>query len=61
MFSMLDEGALSHNPATGAFIPTVTPLNDGTFIAAQQVGAELGSRDHVGGVGRCRRRHQRPR
>ena len=46
MFSMLDEGALSHNPATGAFIPTVTPLNDGTFIAAQQVGAHLGSRDH---------------
>ena len=39
-------GWLSHNPKAGAFIPTVTPLNDGTFIAAQQVGPELGSRDH---------------
>lgn len=46
MFSILGEGVLSHNPKTGAFIPTVTPLNDGTFIAAQQVGPELGSRDH---------------
>ena len=39
MFSILDEGMLSHNPGTGAFIPSVTPLNDGTFIAAQQVGS----------------------
>ena len=46
MFSILDEGVLSHNPGTRAFIPSVTPLNDGTFIAAQQVGSELGSRDH---------------
>lgn len=46
MFTNLEDGILSHNPEIGAFIPTVTPLKDGTLIAAQQVGTELGSRDH---------------
>ena len=46
MFEIIDDGALSHHPETGAFIPTITPLRDGTFIAAQQVGAALGSSDH---------------
>ena len=46
MFSILDEGVLSHNPQTGAFVPSVTPLRDGTFLGAQQVGSELASRDH---------------
>lgn len=29
MFSIVDEGVLSHKPGIGAFIPTVTPMNDG--------------------------------
>ena len=46
MFKIIDQGVLSHDPNTGAFIPTIIPLADGTFIAAQQVGAALASRDH---------------
>ena len=47
MIRVLDEGILSHSRERGAFIPTITPLSDGSFIAAQDVGSELGSRDHV--------------
>jgi len=45
-FSIIDQGVLSHDPGCGAFIPTITPLRDGTFIAAQQTGADLDSCDH---------------
>lgn len=45
MFNIIDQGLLSHDPATSAFIPTVTPLVDGTFIAVQQVGTGLASWD----------------
>jgi hypothetical protein len=46
MFKIIDSGVLSRDPATGKFIPSITPLSDGSFIAAQQAGEALGSRDH---------------
>jgi len=47
MFRILDQGVLSRHRGRGAFIPTITPLSDGTFIAAQDVGSDLTARDHV--------------
>lgn len=47
MIHVVDQGILPHRRGRGAFIPFITPLSDGSFIAAQQVGPELGSRDHV--------------
>ncbi len=47
MIRVIDHGILSHRRGRGAFIPTITPLSDGSFIAAQGVGSELGARDHV--------------
>ena len=46
MTSIIDEGILSHRKERAAFIPTITALSDGSFIAGQQVGTELSSRDH---------------
>ena len=46
MFNIIDQGLLSHDPDASAFIPTVTPLSDGTFVAVQQVGTGLASQDH---------------
>ena len=37
---------LSYHPGRGAYMPTITPLPNGTFIAAQHVGEGLGSPDN---------------
>lgn len=46
MLRIVDQGLLSHRPGRGAYMPWITPLPDGTFIAAQHVGAKLGSADN---------------
>ena len=45
MFKIVDQGVLSHQPGRGAFIPHITPLSDGSFIAAQHVATALIARD----------------
>ena len=39
-------GIISRSAGRGAFMPVVTPLADGTLIAAQHVGESLGSSDN---------------
>ena len=46
MLHIVDEGIISHNPDRGAYMPVVTPLPDGNFIACQHVGESLGSADN---------------
>jgi len=46
MLRIVDQGTLSHVTGRGAYMPWITPLADGTFIATQHVGAELGSDDN---------------
>ena len=46
MLRLVDQGSISHLPGRGAYMPWITPLADGTFIACQHVGAELGSDDN---------------
>lgn len=41
-----EQGILSHQPGRGAYMPVVTPLSDGSFIASQHVGSQLGSPDN---------------
>ena len=43
---VVDQGLLSYHPGRGAYMPTITPLPDGTFIAVQHVGEGLGSPDN---------------
>ena len=43
---VVGQGLLSYHPGRGAYMPTITPLPDGTFIAAQHVGEGLGSPDN---------------
>ena len=43
MLTIIDQGIISHRPDIGAYMPVITPLPDGTFIASQHVGQELGS------------------
>jgi len=46
MLTIIDQGILSHDPTRGAYMPTVTPLPDGSFIACQHVGSSLGAPDN---------------
>ncbi|MDE2803208.1 MAG: sialidase family protein, partial [Chloroflexota bacterium] len=39
-------GVISRSAKHGAFMPVITPLADGTLIAAQHVGESLGSSDN---------------
>ncbi len=45
-FSIIDEGALSHQPGKGCFIPHIAALSHGGFVGANQVGTDIASRDH---------------
>lgn len=46
MLTIVDQGYISHQLGRGAYMPFVTPLPDGTFIASQHVGAGLGTPDN---------------
>jgi hypothetical protein len=46
MLRIVDQGVISHQPGRGAYMPWITPLPDGTFIACQHIGAALGSADN---------------
>jgi hypothetical protein len=46
MLRIVDQGTLSHLTGRGAYMPWITPLADGSFIACQHVGAGLGSDDN---------------
>ena len=46
MLRIIDRGIISSEPGRGAFMPVITPLADGTFIACQDVGQGLGTEDH---------------
>ena len=43
---IIDEGIISHEPGRGAYMPVITLLPDGTFLACQHVGLKLGSSDN---------------
>ena len=43
---VVDQGLLSYQLGRGAYMPTITPLLEGTFIAVQHVGEGLGSPDN---------------
>lgn len=45
MLEITDQGILSQEEGCGAYMPTITPLSDGSFIASQHVGRSLGSAD----------------
>jgi len=42
---ILDEGIISHGPSTSAFMPVLTPLSDGSWIAVQYTASALGAPD----------------
>ena len=46
MLKIVDQGIISRVAGRGAYMPVITPLPDGTFIASQHVGKELGSPDN---------------
>ena len=46
MLEIVDAGIISRVPGRGAYMPVITPLSDGTFIACQHVGQGLGSPDN---------------
>lgn len=46
MLEIVDQGILSREAGRGAYMPFITPLADGTFIACQHVGQGLGSPDN---------------
>lgn len=46
MLKIVDGGIISHQQGRGAYMAVITPLPDGTFIAAQHVGESLGSADN---------------
>ncbi len=46
MLKIVDGGIISHQQDRGAYMAVITPLPDGTFIAAQHVGSSLGSPDN---------------
>ena len=46
MLRIVDQGIISHREGRGAYMPVITLLADGTFIASQHVGAALGSNDN---------------
>ncbi len=46
MPEIVEQGIISSEAGRGAYMPWITPLSDGTFIATQHVGAKLGSNDN---------------
>ncbi len=46
MLKVVDGGIISHQQDRGAYMAYITPLPDGSFIAAQHVGESLGSADN---------------
>ncbi|MBM3934042.1 MAG: exo-alpha-sialidase [SAR202 cluster bacterium] len=46
MLKIIDQGVISKVPGRGAYMPTITLLPDGTYVAAQHVGAGLGTPDN---------------
>ena len=46
MLEIVGEGIISLEPGRGAYMPIITPLPDGTLLACQHVGAELGAADN---------------
>ena len=45
MLSIVDKGVLDHQPGRGAYMPVITPLPDGSWVACQHVGATLSAGD----------------
>jgi hypothetical protein len=45
MLRIIDEGVISSRPGRGAYMPLITRLADGTYVAAQHVGRSLTSAD----------------
>ncbi len=46
MLEVIDEGILSRVPGRGAYMPSITELGDGSLVACQHAGSELGSPDN---------------
>ena len=46
MLKIIDNGIISHQSERGAYMPVITPLTDGNFIACQHVGEGLGTPDN---------------
>ena len=46
MLKIVDQGIISRDKRQGAYMPSITLLSDGTFIACQHVGKALGSPDN---------------
>ena len=46
MLKIIDNGIISHQSERGAYMPVITPLADGSFIACQHVGQGLGTPDN---------------
>ena len=46
MLSIIEQGIISRIPGRGAYMPIISELSDGTRIACQHVGSELGSPDN---------------
>ncbi len=46
MLKIIDRGIISRESGRGAFMPTITPLPDGSFIVSQHVGRGLGTTDN---------------
>jgi len=45
MFRIVDQGTLDGAEQRGAYMPVITPLADGSFIACQHVGSSLDAND----------------
>jgi len=43
---IIAEGTVSHSTEHGAYCPVITPLADGSLVAAQHIGSDLGSADN---------------
>ena len=46
MLRIIDNDIISHQSERGAYMPVITPLADGSFIACQHVGQGLGTPDN---------------
>ena len=46
MLKIIDQGIISRDAGRGAYMPVITRLSDGTFLASQHVGTALGSADN---------------
>ena len=46
MLTIIDNGIISHQSERGAYMPVITPLADGSFIACQHAGQGLGTPDN---------------